>query len=549
MSLTKSNTRLFLLLSILFLAFFLRFYGLNFGEPYNYHPDETKLVTQAGRLLATKFIDKDAYFGIRVYPPFYTYLLAGAMGVYIGIGLMTGRFESLAAVQTAYESDPFQFFLISRALVAVMGALSILLIFWIGKRLYSQKIGLLSALLLAVNFVHERNSHFGTVDIPAAFFGLLCVYFCVRIMQDGKMRFYILAAVSAALALATKFSMLIIVFPILVAHVIRFSPKLWLPKLLDKKLWIAAATGVIAFLFACPIIWLDFKETWGGIVGTTRFESVGKIGSGGSLLSYWTGDQSDGFGVFYPNSIPETFGIVLTALAAIGLLYMLIKHRKQDWLILVATIPMYLLFEKMSIKAMRHILPIIPFLLLAATVFLVEMSEKIRVRFLKIIVLAAVFVFISATQVHTAISYQRALMATDPRTRATQWIEENIRSGSAVAVEEFPPLMFEKDDTGFDVYRTKWTSKTLTRRDEFDNFAAQHDSVYYISDDFTRQTFAWKYTAQKYPDITLDRLQFFQELEANAERLAVFLSAQPKIQPTIIIYLITPHTNLAHETE
>lgn len=543
MMISKSKTHIYFLLAIVMLAFFLRFYGLNFGEPYNYHPDETKLVTQAGRLLATKFMDKDAYFGIRVYPPFYTYVLAGAMGVYIGLGLVTGRFESLAAVQTAYETDPFQFFLISRALVAVMGVLSIFIIYLIGKRLYSQKIGLLSALLLAVNFLYVRNSHFGTVDIPAAFFGLICVYFCIRIFQEGKTIFYLLAAVFAAIALATKFSMLIIVFPILFAHFSRFAPREWFKKIVDKKLWLAAGTGIVTFLLACPIIWLDFHETWGGIVGTTKFESVGKIGSGGSLLSYWTGDQSDGFGVFYPNSIPETFGIVLTILAAIGLLYVLIKHRKQDWFILAATIPMYLLFEKMSIKAMRHILPIIPFLLLAATVFVVEMSDKIRQKILRTIVLTVIIFFIVVTQIRSAITYQHALMQTDPRTKATAWIEKNIPAGSAVAVENFPPVLFEKPDHGFELYDTKWTSKTLARRDELALFMSQHDSVFYIADDFTRQTFMWKYTEHKYPEITADRIDFFNSLKTQAERLAEFKSQNPNIQPTITIYLITNTTD------
>ena len=527
------------LLMILLSAFFLRFYGLDFGAPYNYHPDETKLVTQAGRLLVTLFMDREAYFGINVYPPFYTFVLAGAMGVYIGIGLVSGRFESLDAVQTAYESDPFQFFLISRSLVAVTGALSILFIFGIGRRLYSEKIGLLSALLLAVNFLYVRNSHFGTVDVPAAFLGLICVYFCVRIMQEGHTRFYIVAALFAALALATKFSMLTIVLPILFAHFARFRSTEWLKRFLDKKLWIAAATGFVAFLVACPLIWLDFQETWGGILGTSRFEKVGKIGSGGSLLSYWTGDQSDGFGVFYPNSIPETFGLVLTLLAAGGIVYLLIKHRRQDLFILMCIVPMYLLFEKMSIKAMRHILPIIPFLLLAATIFLVDMLDKIKNRSIRLTSLVIIFAFLSATQIHAAISYQRALMRPDPRTTATTWIRQNIPEDAAVAVESFPPLLFARDDHGYTLFETQWTSKKPTKRQEFDAFLAKHDSLYYVADDFTRQIFSWKFTREKYPEITQNRREFFEWLDYNATTLAEFKSEHPKIHPDITIFKLT----------
>ncbi|MDZ7725235.1 MAG: hypothetical protein U5R06_21065 [candidate division KSB1 bacterium] len=49
-----------MLLVILLVAAFLRLYGINFGKPFLYHPDEIKLTAQAGRMLSTKFMDKDA---------------------------------------------------------------------------------------------------------------------------------------------------------------------------------------------------------------------------------------------------------------------------------------------------------------------------------------------------------------------------------------------------------------------------------------------------------------------------------------------------------
>ncbi|MBN1466494.1 glycosyltransferase family 39 protein [candidate division KSB1 bacterium] len=533
----KKHLTVVLLMAILLIAVYLRLYGIDFGRPCNYHPDETKLVTQAGRLLATKFMDKDAYFGIGVYPPFHTYLLAMVMGACISLGLLSGRIESLAVVKALYEAEPFQFFLQSRLLVAAMGALSVLIIYLIGKRIYSQKIGLLSSLFLAVNFLHVRNSHFGTVDVPAAFWGLLCIYFCVRIMQAGAARHYIGAAVFAALSVATKFSMVMLVFPVFFAHFAQFPLRQWLRKIGDKKLWSAAAAGVVSFLIACPLVWLDFHETWGGILGTRRFEKVGKIGSGGGFLSYWTGDQSDGFGVFYPNSIPETFGLLLTLAAAVGLIYLLMKHRRQDLFILVCTVPMYLLFEKMSIKAMRHILPIIPFLLLAASVLIWETLGQIRPR-VKVLLLSLILTFFSLNQAFAVLDYHRALAQKDPRTAAAEWFGQHVPQGSAAAVESFPPMIFTRDD-GYQVYETNWTSKSRSEREKFFTFAAGRDSLYYVADDFTRQVFQWKYTQRRHPLITEDRLEFFAWLDKHMKKLVTFTSKNPKIQPTITVYLIT----------
>ena len=525
------------LVVVLIVAALLRFYGIDFGKPYFYHPDETKLISQAGRLLDTRFLDKEAYFGIRVYPPFYTYMLAAVMAVYIGLGLLSGHFSSLEAVKTAYQGDPFQFYLLSRSFVALFGVASVLLIYLIGKRLYSNKVGLSAAILLAVNFVHVRNSHFGTVDIPAAFFGLAVLWFCVLVMQEGRLRHYALAALFIALATATKFSMALFVLPLLYAHFGRFEAREWGRALLDKKIWIAAGVGVVSFLIACPLIWMDFRETWGGIVGAGRFEKVGKIGSGGGVLSYWTGDQSAGFGVFYPNSIPGVFGVVLTVLAALGILYLLFKHRRHDLLLLVCIVPVYLLFEKMSIKAMRHILPLIPLFVLAAVVLLNDIFARIKIRSLRLAGLLLVFGFLTASQAARALDYQKKLSHTDPRSLATEWILSHLPPGAAIAVESFPPILkVAGDSMSYTVYETDWTSRSKTRWQEFKTFVAQQDSIYYIADDFTRQIFTWKYTKTKYPEIAQERLSIFKWLDENAEKIRVFNSRAPHIQPKIVIY-------------
>ncbi|MBN1481257.1 phospholipid carrier-dependent glycosyltransferase [candidate division KSB1 bacterium] len=532
------------------IALLLRFYGIDFGKPYNYHPDETKLVTQAGRLLASRFMDKDAYFAINVYPPFYTYMLAGAMGGYIGLGLLSGHFESLDAVRIAYDTEPFQFYLISRSLVAILGALSVLLVYKIASRLYTRRIGVFAALLLAVNFLHVRNSHFGTVDVPATFLGLVSIYFCARILQEGRLIHYIYAAIFAAFALATKFSMFTLAIPILFAHSGRYPARSWIKHLFDRKLWGAAGAGIGAFLIGCPLIWLDFRETWGGIVGTSRFERIGKIGSGGGFLSYWTGDQADGFGVFYPNSIPETFGVFLTLLAALAILYLMLKHRREDLFLLACAIPMYILFEKMSIKAMRHILPIIPLILLAMAILIVEITEKLKHRSTRTAALLIPVLFFSVAQFSVAISYQRALLHDDPRTTATTWIQQNLPPDSAVAIESFPPLLFLQKEHNFTLYETEWMSKTLNKRQEFMEFMNSNGSLYYVADDFTRQTFTWKFTQKKYPEIAKDRIDFFDWLERNSEKLVTFKSAHPKIQPTITIYYIArPDDNTTNRAE
>jgi 4-amino-4-deoxy-L-arabinose transferase-like glycosyltransferase len=532
-----SKSQTVVLLGILLLAAALRFYQIDFGKPFTYHPDEIKLISQAGRLLDSHFMEKSVYFAIGTYPPFFTYMLAGAMGLYVGVGLLTGHFDSLIAVKTAYQSDPFQFFLVGRVLSAMLGIAVVLLLFLIGRRLYSKSVGLLAALLAAVNMALINHAHFSTVDTAAAFWGLLCAYYCLKIADEGSTLDYILAALFAALATATKFNMALLVLPIIFAHFSRVSWREWLKQLFNARLMVAGLSWIVGFLLACPILWLDFRETIGGIIGTGKFENVGKIGSGGSFLSYWTGDQSDGFGVFFPNSIPDTFGILLTGLCALSIFYLIFRHKKADLFLLIFLLPMYFLFEKMSIKAIRHLVPIIPFLLLAGAVLISEIHQK-RKRF-RVINLTLVLVIILTNMIQVS-SYWWKIAQLDPRTRAHAWVLANISPQSLILEEDFPPILPGKEsgekEGGYSVVSIRLTSKSINLIEDVKEFLKTEGKLYYIADGFSRQTFDWKYTRQKYPEITRDRKQLFDWLDRNGKMLNKFESANPRLQPEIIIY-------------
>jgi len=527
---------------ILLLAVLIRSYQLDFGKPHLYHPDEIKLVAQAGRLLDTKFMDKDTYFGINVYPPFYTYMLAVAIGVYAAIGLVTGRFDSLSDVSAVYSADPFQFFMVSRILVLLLGAATVLFVFLIGKRLYSKNVGLISAALLAVNFLHVRHSHFGTVDVPAAFFGILTIYFCVLMYQKGKMIYYALAAAVMAVAVAVKFSMPLLLFPFIIAHFARYEPKNWFKEIFSKKIWVAAFVGLLVFLIACPLIWLDFDETWGGIMGTKKFEKVGKIGSGGGLLSYWTGDQAPGFGVFYPNSIPETCGLAFTIFIVIGMLYLVYRHKTRELLLLAFILPTYWLFEDSSIKAMRHLVPLAPFFALCAGIALQKMFFTKRFKLYIKLVGVALLLWMLIWNFKTSINYHTQLAKMDPRTPALTWIQANLPVDSKIIVEDFPPQLVnnadkdEKAMAGYDLIQAGLSRKTLDSTSDIKKIFTSGESCYYISDSFSREIFSWSYTLEHYAEIARDRRDFFQWLDEHATVLQEFPSEYQAIQPTIVVY-------------
>ena len=163
------NTIAVLLLVIVCVGLVLRAIGIQFGKPFRYHPDEIKLVLQAAHLMNYKGWSQETLLRIGYYPPFFTYILTVVFSVYALFATLVGSIHNLSAVKEIYYTNTFQFHYIARLLSLFIGTITIPLLYFLGKKLYSRVAGLIAAAFLAVAFLHVRNSHFGVVDIFLTF--------------------------------------------------------------------------------------------------------------------------------------------------------------------------------------------------------------------------------------------------------------------------------------------------------------------------------------------------------------------------------------------
>ncbi len=549
-----------LISGIVALGLMLRLIGLQFGKPFRYHPDELKLIFQTGHLLDYSHWSKETFFLMGVYPPFFTYVLAVAFAIYIGGMMLVQSGLSLAAVKELYYIDPFQYHLIARLISALAGTFTIALIYLLGKKMYSRTTGLIAAAFLAVAFVPVRNSHFGTVDIFLTALVLASFFFAHNVLHEGRYRDYVWAGIFAGLAVATKWNAALIIIPLVVAHFLASTKKgsLGWRTLFDAKLLTAAGAGLLSFLIASPLPLIDPGEFFGAIIGTAKFEQTGsrKLGAGGGFWSYFTGDHSPGFGLFYDNTFYQALGHLTLVLFSLGILWLLVRRKKADWLLLSFPILMYAFMGQMNIKAIRHLLPIMPFLLLIAAEFTVSATSRIKDEKRRYLALAVLIGGVILPQGYKSFRYDLALRQPDTRTLMKEWIEKNIAGGTKVGLEEFgPPLLSQHDlnlewikkspnyEKIYDVYGLVPRMFAHGQQCTEDHNPSRHvqDSgiEIVVLDSFTQARYTWPYTQKKSPQVAAARQNFYQWVQGNGRLLhRVAPSNEYNISPELKVYRI-----------
>lgn len=127
---------------------------------------------------------------------------------------------------------------------AILGILSVYLIYLIGWRLIYQFAGLAAAAALAVTVNHIFISRVGLQESFIIFFILLAVYFFLHALEND--RYFIWTGLAIGLGILTKYTAFIVVI-ILLAYLLLFRRGAFL----NKKLWLGA---LVAVFLASPII-------------------------------------------------------------------------------------------------------------------------------------------------------------------------------------------------------------------------------------------------------------------------------------------------------
>ena len=415
----------------------LRFYHLDWGRPEVFHPDEARVSYAVGDISRQVYAMRDQIGRgepvtlkdrINAYNPrFFAY---GTLPIYLIRSSNNLLSSVLGRILPAVED----LFVVGRAWSAFFDTLTILLVFLIGKRLFSRRAGCLASLFFAFTVLHIQLSHFLTVDVMLTSLVMLTIYWCVRVMQEGRFRHYCLAGLFAGLSLATKFTALPILLPFGFAHLAYCWRR---GKILSPAQWgkffggIAACAAV--FIACEPFFLIDHKEFMRQLREQRDMVQ-------GRWAPPWTLQYTHTMKGLYQikNLVAYCMGAPLGITVLVGTGYLLCRWFKRpdrnSILLMAWLVPVAAATLSFQIKFPRYLAPLIPFLCILGAQGVCLMYEKARVRGWGFAFRGDIGIVL-AFSIFYSFAYANIYRHESSRITASNWIYKNVPKGSRIIGE------------------------------------------------------------------------------------------------------------------
>lgn len=397
------------LAAILTLALALRLSGLGWGLPWAFHPDEIFYVDQALDIL--KFGDLDPKYFKN--PSLLTYLIAGELLVTRALGPLAGPLAPGAAGST---------YLLARLNGALFGTATVALLVPLGALLFSRRAGLLAGLLLAVAFIHVRDSHYGVNDVPGTFLLTLSLYAAARALGGAERRWLLLAGLAGGLATSTKYNMGFFFVPILAVGLLRWRRTKAGRTGLLLTLVLAGGAGAAGYLAGTPFTLFDFPRFW------ADFQVQYGYGN-----QRWLGQPLAPVPLLYLTSLLQGFGALPLAAGLIGLAQALRRQRAAAILLLAFPLVYLAFLVPKQLFFPRFVIPLLPNLCLLAAYGLPAVGARLKTR-------AALGLLVGLTVAQPlalSLVHNRLLFQADTRVLANEWIQANLPRGSRLKIEDY----------------------------------------------------------------------------------------------------------------
>ena len=317
-------------------------------------------------------------------------------------------------------SDQASGYLGVRVLDALLGSLTVLLVFEFGRRAYGWLAGFFGAAALAVAFLHVRDSHFGTLDVPLSLACAGALYLAYRTLEWRGVRPLLINGITLGVAASLKYNGALIFAGIAAAQTLRARAEgiEWRRRL--ARLTLVGVVGVVTLGLTSPFLVLDPGMTQHGLgyifqhLGRATAPAIGWVQLSRAL---WYGIDP-----------------VLVLLAIIGVAYAAWRRQPADLVVLTFLLAYFLLIGAGRSVFLRYADPMIPLLLLLAGRALaafVQLAGRGRARQLA---LGVALVLITVAPLAHDLRFDLLIQQTDTRTLAFDWLAQHVPAGGKAAV-------------------------------------------------------------------------------------------------------------------
>lgn len=417
-----------LLLIFICINFALNLYGNNWGLPSRWHSDErvTNVLHMADRRtlvdVDNEFFEPTGYQILLLiwFVPFFTWLKL--------IHFPLDKLKEAASVSWHHMANLFpdfatNIYIYARALSAIMGVITVYLIYVLGKEIYNKKVGLFSAAFLSVCMGFVGVNHLAKY---ASFLNLLIVLTLILLVKN----LIYPASFFAGLALSIHFNAVLLLIPLFSASVFNFDR--WNRTIsVSLKLFILYAAGII---IGTPSAITHFREY------AIKFEILFKsLFSPLNLYSIQRGletkDTIFAGPINYFFEIWKINGIFIFALILIGIILTALRWRrisKKEMILFSYLIPCFLVmtvFLSSKTPEQKYIIAIIPLLVLFAGK---TMFEFCNIKFLPGFIKYGLFSLILLYSFAYSLAGDLVFVRGDTRYQTTKWIFENVPEGSKI---------------------------------------------------------------------------------------------------------------------
>jgi len=351
---------------ILFLGILLRFYNLDWGSPFYFHPDERQNIAYPIQESKSLLLRDQKNFDINPFPL-----------------IVIKNTYSLISMIPEIDVNPIEStILISRFYSALLSILISVLLFIIGSRIWNYTTGILAFTLSIFSTGLIQYAHFGTIEMWEGVSLLLIFFMCAEILKTKKTIYFLLLSVVFGLGIATKFLILtaapIIVIPFIplfIAVVKKRDKKNIIVLFRSLYLFTIGFTTTILIFF--PQLFLNFKQ----IEDSLKFESSVATGK---LPVFFTQGFTNTTPLLYQieKVLPFLINPMLLLLSLYGVFYLsyrTIKTRNAYLLLLLLSflIP-FLSISLLHVKWTRYMIPLIPLLYIIISVFIFEIVKNTK---------------------------------------------------------------------------------------------------------------------------------------------------------------------------